>query len=35
MVKYKSGSWWVKKLIGQVFNIIGPDSSVVAVVPER
>jgi hypothetical protein len=31
---YENGSWYVKKLIGQVFNIIGSDSSVVAVVPE-
>jgi hypothetical protein len=34
MGKYENGFWCVKKLIGQVFNIIGPDSSVVAVVPE-
>jgi hypothetical protein len=34
MERYKSRSWYVKNLIGQVFNIIGSDSSVVAVVPE-
>jgi len=28
-----SSSWYVKSLIGKVFNIIGPDSAVVAVVP--
>lgn len=34
MENHASSSWRVKNLIGQVFNIVGLDSSVVAVVPE-